>query len=114
VLLTNIILSFIFNQPFRKTKWQNWYFAILTQFLFFPAIAAVGAAGWVNFRVAEVNPLSMYSQLFLNILSFVIGIFFIIKMKGLRWFAISIFLFCQWMLIGINMMTTMAITGVWI
>ena len=114
VLLANIFISLVLKQPFGSGKWRTFYWGIFSQFLFFPAIIIVGVLGWVDGRVVEVNPVSEYSQVLFNILSLGIGIFYVVKMKGMRWFASSIFFFCQWTLQGCNWMTTMAITGVWI
>jgi hypothetical protein len=113
LLLINILLAVVIKKPFESGKWRTLYWGILLQFLFYPAIVIVGVLGWVEGRALEINPVSEYSQVLFNLFSLGTGIFYVVKMKGLRWFALSVFLFCQWMLLGCNWVTSMAITGVW-
>lgn len=114
ILLLNLIISLYLSKPWIQARWKPWYYNMLLVFLCFPALAFIGALGWVNNRVDEVNIVSQSAVTIINLSSFLLGIFFVYKMRGLRWLSISILLVNQWFLVGINWVTTMAITGVWV
>ncbi len=54
----------------------------------------------------------MWSLNGLAALSIALGVFFIVKLKGLRWFSLSVFLTIQWLLQGMLFVATMAVTGI--
>ena len=50
----------------------------------------------------------------LGLLSLGLGIYWVSRMKGLRWYAISLTLLQLWFLAGANFIAGMALTGKWL
>jgi hypothetical protein len=85
--------------------------------LFIPTTIAIGEVGWIE---PSVSPRPTPSMLFLwtnnclFIASAVLGIFWVYRMKGLRWFAFALALIQLWMMFWASFIAGMALSGDWL
>jgi len=86
-------------------------------FLCFPATIAIAAAGYVSVNHisnAEPNRWGLRACDLLAFISLGAGAYWTYRLKGLRWFAVSVTLFQLWLLVCANLIAGMALTGDWI
>lgn len=98
-------------------KWKREYWLVFLNLLFIPVTIAIGDIGWINPGVApraKANALLLGVNEGLFIASIVLGIFWIYRMKGLRWLALAFALIQLWIMFFANGMAHMAITGDWL
>jgi hypothetical protein len=116
VCLVNTILAFLVQRPFRSGVWRSSYWLIFTQFLFFPALLAVGAgfpAVTGSARLQE-NQLGRYLLDALFLLSLLTGALWLYRMKGLRWLSASLLVLQQVFVIGAGFIAGMSVSGDWL
>jgi hypothetical protein len=119
-LFANLAVSTIWTVARRSDYWKREYFMIFLPLLVYPLIALAGAIAWhvgvpvPPFNRPVPNDAAAWSVLILNILAIVLGLTMIFRMRHLRWFSTSVFLFIQWVLQGINLIVMMPIGGVWL
>ncbi len=114
VIATISFLRVIWKQhPFGSTHWKTKYWYVLTQLLFFCPTIAVG--------VLCPAPLAGHPDqlgiLCLNVLmyaSFASGVFWVWRMKGLRWFAASVVALMEVPVLGALFIAGMSVTGDWL
>jgi hypothetical protein len=117
LLFVGLLVAFAWQRPFGHGRWKPHYSLVLTQFLFFPAIVAVGALyGSIKPRHAPqpVNPAAELAVEILFFLSSILSFFWLYRMKGLRWFAFCLVTLQQVFLFGAALVADMSITGDWI
>src|SRR5690348_3966 len=117
ILLTNFCASIIFTEPFRPKLWRREYWLIFLSLLFIPITSAIGTAGWRGpgwLVRPEPNEIYIWANNGVGVISAGLCFFWVHRMKGLRWFALSFSLIQLWMLLGAGLMTGMAITGDWL
>jgi len=119
VLLTvGLGISLFRQKPFGSGRWKGYYWLVLTQFVFYPAVIAVG----VRYQVAHssleplstVNPVADRMLNVLFYLSLALGVFWIYRLKGFRWFALCFVALLELFLMGGLLVAGMSITGDWI
>ncbi len=101
------------QRPFRSRS----HWAILTHLLFFPAAIAVGvflAASTAEGRTRMPNRYGTISAEVLLYASFVSCAFWIWKLKGFRWFAVSLVALMELPIIGALFVAGMSVTGDWL
>ena len=111
-----LVIEWVRQKPLQNQLWHQHYWLVLTQLLFFPAIIAVGvlygsATTWPNPQPNAIG------NLWLNVLfcgSLGLGAFWVYKMKGLRWFAASLVVLQQVILIGAGFIAGMSVSGEWL
>ncbi|HEY6443966.1 MAG TPA: hypothetical protein VIY66_11575 [Candidatus Acidoferrales bacterium] len=117
VLVANLVVALIHRWPFDRERWRRQYWLAFLSLLFIPITIAVGEIGWID---PSLSPRPMPSTLLLwtnnglFIASVVLGIFWVYRMKGLRWFALAFALIQLWMLFWAGFVAGMALTGDWL
>lgn len=117
VLAVNLVAAVALRGPFHGEKWRPEYWLAFDTLLFIPATIAIGDIGWID---STMKPRSAPSALLLwtnngmLIASILLGIFWIYRMKRLRWFAVALTLAQLWVLLWATLAAGMALTGGWI
>jgi hypothetical protein len=70
--------------------WRNQYWLSLTQFLFFFAFVWVSAVAPYDYHHAKQNPVAHWAIPILCFAAPAMAVFWIYRMRGLRWFAASL------------------------
>jgi hypothetical protein len=107
----------VWKRPIRSQHWKRYYWLVLTQWLFVPAMVAVGVLyGYDDDPkpTLKVNPFGVPMIDILFWLSLALGLFWIYRMKGVRWFAFSLIALQQAFLFGALVVANMSITGSWL
>jgi hypothetical protein len=111
-----LVIECVRQKPLSNKQWHAYYWLVLTQLLFFPAIVAVG----VLFPAAGTGPNSQANatgNVLLDVLlygSLLTGAFWVYRMKELRWLAASIVVLQQIVLVCAGFISTMSVTGDWL
>jgi len=116
-LVTNLLVAIIHDRPFRAERWKREYWLVFLSLFFIPATIAIGTVGWIDPALAprpEPSTLLVWTNNGLFIASIVLGIFWVYRMKGLRWFALAFALIQLWILFFAGFVAGMAITGDWL
>jgi hypothetical protein len=119
-LLLNLVISVVWTTTHRSDLWRPRYTVIFLPLLAFPLIALIGAIAWSTgvpvppLGRPNLNVAASWCVVVLNILAIAVSLLMIFKMKGIRWLSLSVFLFIQWMLQGIDLIVAMPIGGVWL
>jgi hypothetical protein len=117
VLVANLVIALVHRWPFNFGRWKPEYWLVLLSFLFIPITIAIGQAGWID---PSISPRPAPSELLLwtnngfLIASLVLSVFWVCRMKGLRWFASAVVLIQLWMLFWAGLVAGMALTGDWL
>jgi hypothetical protein len=94
VLIGSILLSIKQQRPFPSDPWKRHWRLVVLQFMVWPAVILIGAVGggkfWQNLPTRTLFSIATGAVYLLVLLSGGIGIYWIWKMKGLRWFAVSL------------------------
>jgi hypothetical protein len=117
VLAANLILALVHKWPFNRDRWKKEYWFAFVSLLFVPITIAVGDVGAVDpspMSHAQPSELLVWTNNGMFIGSSVLGIFWIYRMKGLRWFALAIQLIQLWILLGAGFIAGMALSGDWL
>ena len=118
VLLTvGLVISLFRQKPFGSGRWKGYYWLVLTQFVFYPAVIAVGAryeAAHSLSPLPAANPVADLMLKALFYLSLVLGVFWIYRLKNFRWFALCFVALLELFLVGGLLVAGMSITGDWI
>ncbi len=113
MLLANLCAATIFSRSFRSKSWKGEYWLTLLSLLFIRVTSAIGTAGrgpgWLT--RPKPNEMLMWANHGLDGISVALCFFWVDRMKGLRWFALSFSLVQLWILLGAGLMTGMALTG---
>ena len=113
----NVVASLVYKWPFHSQRWKKEYWLAFLSLLFIPATTVVGVVGWIDPGMVPQQKPSVALEWIDNGLSIafiVLGVFWVYRMKGLRWFAVSFMLIQLWILLGVGFMTGMALSGVWL
>ena len=117
ILTVGLVLSLAWQRPFGSGRWKPYYTLVLTQFLFFPAVVAVGALyGDIGPKgpVPTGNPVAEFAIYTMFFLSLALSLFWVYRMKGLRWFASCLVALHQVFLFFAVLVAHMSISGDWI
>jgi hypothetical protein len=116
-IFASLVISVLVQRPHMNPIWKKYYSIPIVQFLCFPAAIAVAAVGYVDWQPPNYhgpNTWGLRTEDLLGVISLCLGIYWIWKMKGLRWLAISVTLLQLWILAGANFIAGMALTGQWL
>jgi hypothetical protein len=110
-------VAFVRKHPLHTGLWRPSYWLIFTQLLFFPAMVAVGvlfpAVSSVRPHLKEnVMGHRLLDGLFY--LSLATSAFWVWRMRGVRWLAVSLLLLQQVILSGAGFVTGMSVRGDWL
>ena len=115
-LAANLIVA-LGHRPFPSERWTRHYWLAFLSLLFIPITIAIGEIGWVD---PAMRPRPMPNALLLRtndglfVASAPLGIFWMYRMKGLRWFASAFALIQLWILLLAGFIASMALTGDWL
>jgi hypothetical protein len=90
LLIVGLLVSIAWQKPFERGLWRRYYSLVLTQFLFHPAIIAIGGLYRVSGDPTQRRPMNPFADWTLDVLLFLsvaLGVFWVYRMRGLRWFA---------------------------
>lgn len=105
------------QRPFQNPLWNNSYWLVLTQLLFFPIVISIGVlypAGGPSFLRSSPHSLANSTCDFLGWLSLAMAGFWVYRMKGFRWFAVSLVTVLEMILFGAFFVAGMAVSGDWL
>jgi hypothetical protein len=94
------IASVIFQRPFSKPIWKRTYSIAVLQFLFFPATLAVAVLGRVDWQQPHFpgpNKWGLRAEDVFALGSLIVSAYWVWKLKGLRWFALSLTMLQLWL-----------------
>jgi hypothetical protein len=117
LLVLNFIASVIRQRPFQKPIWRQTYFIVVLQFLFFPAVLAVAVLGRVDWQKPHFpgpNYWGLRAEDFCDLGSLILSVYWVSRMKGLRWFALSLAILQLWLLAAAGFIAAMSLTGTWL
>jgi hypothetical protein len=116
-VVANLVAALIFRWPFQNELWKKDYWPAFLTLLLIPATTAIGVLGWIDPSVVprpQPSALLVWTNNGLFIASIAFGIFWVYRMKGLRWFALSFMLIQLWILMGVGFIAGMALSGDWL
>jgi hypothetical protein len=110
-----LALAFWKQRPFQNPLWKNSHWFVLTQLLFFPTAISIGVlypASSPSFL--HVSSRASTASGLLGWLSLALATFWVYRMKGFRWFALSLVAVLQIILMGAFFVAGMAVSGDWL
>lgn len=118
-LFVGLIISAGFQNPFRRGRWKQHYILVFTHFFLFLVIIAVGVLYRVSFPdprrpLPKENVVADWSLNILFFLSIILSVFWVYRMKGLRWLAFFMVAVQELFLLGALFVAGMSISGDWI
>ena len=108
-------LAFRRQRPFQSPLWKKSHWFVLTQLLFFPVLISIGVlfpGSGPSFYHAVSTATRVHGLL--GWLSLALAAFWVYRMKGFRWFAVSVVMLLEVILMGAFVVTGMAVTGDWL
>jgi len=105
------------QRPFQNPLWKSSHWLVLTQLLFFPIVICIGVlypADGPSYLRSTPNSTANSVCGFLGWLSLALAAFWVYRMKGFRWFAVSVVTVLEMILLGAFFVAGMAITGDWL
>lgn len=119
-LLANLLASIFYSWRFRRENWQARYSWGFAQFLFLPILLAVAVVGTytgpMDRTIARPAPetWALWTVNGLEIGALTLGLYFVYRLRGLRWFAVALLLIQVWLMLVAHLVASMAIKGEWI
>jgi hypothetical protein len=113
----SLTIAFLQQRPIQNPLWRRSHWLVLTQLLFFPIVICLGVlypAHGPSSLGSIPNSTANHLCDFLGWLSLALGAFWVYRMKGFRWFAVSLVTVLEMILIGAFFVAGMAITGDWL
>ncbi len=117
LLIASLIVAALCQSTFRSNAWKRSYWIAIAQLVCVPATIAVGAIGFVDIQQVPFpgpNRLGLRINDFLFIVSLGLGTYWTWKMRGQRWFAMSLTLLQLWFLFAAGFVAGMALAGTWL
>jgi hypothetical protein len=110
-------LAFWKQRPFDSPLWKRSHWLVLTQLLFFPVVICIGVlypADGPSYLRSTPYSVANHVCNFLGWFSLALAAFWVYRMKGFRWFAVSVVTLLEMILAGAFFVAGMAITGDWL
>ena len=98
------------KRPFQNPHWKASHWFVLTQLLFFPAAITVG----VLYPNRGFNSTANGSLNILALTSHVLAAFWVYRMKGFRWFALSLVTLLEMILMAAFNVAGMSVNDAWL
>jgi hypothetical protein len=116
--LTSLTLAAITQKPIERRLWKPYHWLVLTHLLFFPAVIAAGII-WAN---PITNPTVPHQAIeagrrCLDVLmyaSFASCVWWVWRMRGFRWFAVSLMLLAESLVFCGLFISGMSVAGDWL
>jgi len=117
VLAVNLVAALAVRWPFQNERWQQEYWLAFASLVFIPATIAIGDIGWIDSTI-KPRPSPSAMLLWINngmlIACILLGIFWVYRMKRLRWFALALMMAQVWLLVWASLAAGVALTGNWV
>lgn len=113
----SFIASVMRQRPFSKPIRKRTYWIVVLQFLFFPAtlaVAVLGRVDWEQPHFPGPNKWGLRAEDVFAVVSLIVSIYWVWRMKGLRWFAVSLAMLQLWLLAAASFIAAMSLTGTWL
>jgi len=101
----------------QNPLWKRSHWLVSTQLLFFPIVISIGVlypADGPSYLRSTPNSTANHVCDFLGWLHWHWRLFWVYRMKGFRWFAVSVVTVLEMILMGAFFVAGMAITGDWL
>ena len=116
--VTSLALAAVRQKPYSRGLWKPYHWLVLTHLLFFPAVIAAGII-WAN---PITNPTVPHHAIeagrwWLNVLmfaSFASCVWWVWRMRGFRWFAVSLMLLAEVLVFCSLFISGMSVAGDWL
>jgi hypothetical protein len=115
IVACGLLVLFLWQKPHRKGLWKQSYWLVFTQLLFYPAIIAVGVYlqqqppyYLPQPKIAATGTLIIKGLVYTSL---ALSLFWVFKMKGLRWYAFCFLAFLQFLLYGAWFVAECSMTG---
>ena len=116
--LTSLTLAAAKQKPVERQLWKPYHWLVVTHLLFFPAVIAAGIV-WAN---PITNPTVPHSAVeagrrWLDVLmyaSFASCVWWVWRMRGFRWFAVSLMLVGEVLVFCALFISGMSLSGDWL
>jgi hypothetical protein len=115
-ILLSLLVSVVRQTPWSTQAFRRYWWPVVAQFLIFlvaNAISVVGFVGWRPTASAGPNTFGLRSEQALAMVSLSLCLYWIWRLEGTRWFAISLACLQLWMLAGANVIAGWAMRGRW-
>jgi hypothetical protein len=113
-----LVVLFLWQKQYRKGLWRHYYLLALTQLLFYPAVITVGVCfrnmNYPGSAMPRTEATGLWTIQILFFASLAEGLFWIFRMKGLRWYVLCCVAILQLLLWGAAFVAEMSVTGDWI
>ena len=113
----SFVASVIRQRPFQKPIWKQTYSIVVLQFMFFPAalaVAVLGRVDWTQNPFPGPNYWGLRAEDIFDLGSLILSVYWVWRMKGLRWFALSLAMLQLWLLAAAGFIAGMSLTGTWL
>jgi len=113
----SLLLAYRKQRPFQSPLWKRSNWLVLTQLLFYPIVICIGIlypADGPSYLRSVPNSVANRVCDFLFWSSLALAAFWIYRLKRFRWFAVSLIIVLEMILVGAFFVAEMAITGDWL
>ena len=115
-IVVSLVAAIIKQKPFSSSEVRRDTLRIVAaQLLIFIVTGSIAVAGyvdWTNYHGA--NERALHLETALGAVSVVLSIYWVIRIKGYRWYAASLSLLQLLVLAGANFVAGMSLTGTWL
>ncbi len=114
VLAVNLVAAVAVKWPFQREGWRHEYWLAFVSLIFIPATIVIGDVGRIDSTTKPPIVSLVWTNNGMLVASILLGIFWVYRMKRLRWFAVAFMLAQLWVLFWAGMAAEMALTGNWL
>ena len=112
--MISLTLSYLKQRPLQNPSWTKSAWLVLTQLLFFPLAVLVGVLYHGDATTRSPNPIGVAALDYVDYLSLGMAVFWVYRMKGLRWFTLSLVATIEVILFAVSFVCGMATSGDWL
>ena len=112
---TSLAVAYSRQKHLMRELWRRSYWFVFTQLLFFPVVISLGVlypASGPSFYT-KVSTATRVTDV-LSWMSVALAAFWVYRMKGFRWFACSLVVLLEVILLGAFVVSGMALSGDWL
>jgi hypothetical protein len=116
-LVANLGAVLVRKWPFRQDRWKNEYWLVFASLIFVPITISIGVLAGIDpgkVPRPKSSTLAFWTSNILFFASIALGIYWVWRMKGMRWFTLAVVLLQLWMLMGAEFISGMALSGDWL
>ena len=116
-LFANLGTASIQTWRFHRVRWKKEYWFVFINLLFVPVVIAIGVLGRIDpspVSRPQPNTVLVWANNGFFGISLLLGIYWVYRMKGLRWFAVALMMLQLWIIFFAGFIAGMALTGDWL